>query len=150
MENYSNAVAISSISIVVTAGQKKGSPRTIILGAAVGTCAIVALTFSIAAGIICFKGGLFGISSRYSYRTTCLYVKTKTLSLHPHSYSVKNISVWDMMTGKNKGLTLLDLIIRVEYTAPDVDRLSSYYSDSILSDPKIVWEIRRPYSDSEN
>ena len=54
-----------------------------------------------------------------------------------------------MMIGKNKGMTLLDLIIHAENTSPGVDKLESYYSDSTLNDPKIEWEIRRPFSDSD-
>lgn len=53
------------------------------------------------------------------------------------------------MIGKNKGMTLLDLIIHAENTSPGVDKLESYYSDSTLNDPKIEWEIRRPFSDSD-
>ena len=48
------------------------------------------------------------------------------------------------MVGKNKGQNLLDLIVRVESQEPQ-GIMASESSDSVLNDPRVTWEIRRPY-----
>ena len=39
--------------------------KAVILGAIVGTFVLVAVTISTVLGVVCFKRGLFGITSRY-------------------------------------------------------------------------------------
>ena len=41
--------------------------KAAILGAIVGTFVLVAVTISTVLGVVCFKRGLFGITSRYYY-----------------------------------------------------------------------------------
>ena len=59
-----------------------------------------------------------------------------------------NVSLWDVMVGKNKGQTLLDHIIQVE-SATQADIGSSSSMDSILNDPRVVplSETKWPYSE---
>lgn len=74
-------------------------------------------------------------SSKKKLTQTCLSL---------YSYSIQNVSVWDVMVGKNKGQNLLDLIVRVESQEPQ-GIMASESSDSVLNDPRVTWEIRRPY-----
>ena len=62
------------------------------------------------------------------------------------SYSIQNVSVWDVMVGKNKGQNLLDLIIKVEslHVEPQ-DIMASESTDSVFNDPRVTRVIRRPY-----